>query len=99
MIFQMEILGIQGDTVSALKCAIDGGGDDKCNTKEKSYIGKVQVWYDKGDDAKAGNELGRLRRILSGPMTDDLRNWARRRAKILEQFVEKQVPPEGVPEL
>jgi hypothetical protein len=33
--------------------------------------------------------LKRIQAILGTPMSDDLREWARRRAHILEQFVEK----------
>ena len=90
MIFQMEILAIQGETVPALKCSIDGKADDNCNDKERVYASKARTWYAEGDENKATAQLARIRKILSSPMKDDLRDWARRRVNILEQFVEQQ---------
>ena len=91
LIFTMEILAIQGGTVKALQCSIDGDSDgDGCNEKERAYTAKVRNWYAEGDDTKASAQLARVRNILSAPMKDDLRDWARRRVNILEQFVKKQ---------
>ena len=90
LIFQMEILAIKGGTVPALQCSIAAGED--CNDKENSYIAKVKGWYDSGDNEKAIAQLSRVRSILAGPMKDDLRDWARRRVNILEQFVEQNQP-------
>lgn len=100
LVFRMEILAIQGETVPALKCSVllrgnggDNDGDDDddgCNDREKTYASRVRSWYAEGDDTKARAQLARIRKILSAPMKDDLREWARRRANILEQFVEKQ---------
>ena len=93
LVFQMEILAIMGGTVSALKCSIDApadGEDDGCNDKERTYQAKVRSWFADGLDTKPATELARIRKILSGPMKNDLRGWARRRAHILEQFVEQQ---------
>jgi len=90
LIFKMEILAIQGETVPALKCSIDGKADDNCNDKERVYASKARTWYAEGDENKATAQLARIRTILSSPMKDDLRDWARRRVNILEQFVEQQ---------
>jgi FKBP-type peptidyl-prolyl cis-trans isomerase FklB len=85
LIFQMELLAIQGDSVPALSCSIDDPTKD-CIDREIQYIAKVKKWE---DGNKAAKELKRIQAILGTPMSDDLREWARRRAHILEQFVEK----------
>jgi len=91
LIFKMEIMAIQGETVPVLKCSIDRkGDDDNCNDQERIYASKARTWYAEGDENKATAQLARIRKILSAPMKDDLRDWARRRVNILEQFVEKQ---------
>ena len=101
LIFKMEILAITGGTVPALQCSIDGGegDDDNCDERERTYVAKVQSWYADGDDEKALSQLARIRKILSAPMKDDLRDWARRRVNILEQFVEKEQETGGEQEL
>ena len=54
LIFTMEILAIQGGTVKALQCSIDGDSDgDGCNEKERAYTAKVHTLYTEGDDTKA----------------------------------------------
>ena len=88
LIFKMEILAIMGDVVPALQCKIDT--TERCNEKEQGYITKVQGWYDNGETTKASEQLARVQKILGSPMKDDLRQWARRRVHILEQFVEKE---------
>ncbi len=87
LIFQMEILAIMGDTVPALQCNIEN--KNRCNEKEVGYISKVQGWYDSGETTKASEQLARVQKILASPMKDELREWARRRVHILEQFVEE----------
>lgn len=90
LIFQMEILAIMGDTVPALHCSIEGDDDD-CNDKEKAFIAKVKTWYAASETTtKAVDQLARIQKILASPMKDELRDWARRRVHILEQFVEKK---------
>lgn len=89
LIFQMEILAILGDTTKALQCTIEK--DEACNEKELEYIAKVKTWYaDKATEDKALEQLVRIRRLLSDKMKDELRDWARRRENILQQFVDKQ---------
>ena len=93
LIFRMAIIAINGETVSALTCTIDDTGDDNddgCNDRERAYTAKVRTWYADGKDSKPATELARIRKVLAGPMKDELREWARRRANILEQFVDKQ---------
>jgi len=97
LVFQMEILAIQGDSIPALQCTVSGDGDndetkEKCNEREQSYIAKVVTKW-KGNDSgnnKIAKEIERLRSILAGPMKDDLRDWARRRVHILVQFLDHQ---------
>lgn len=89
LVFKMEILAIQGDTVSALTCTVVSGSSDateNCNDREQSYVSKVPAKWD--SPQKASGEVRRLRSILAGPMKDELRDWARRRVHILEQFVD-----------
>lgn len=89
LIFQMEILAIMGDSVPALSCAVlrDEGGvtaGSDCTDREGKYIAKAQSW----EADKPGKEIQRIKAILGTPMSDDLRDWARRRLHILEQFVD-----------
>lgn len=85
LIFQMELLAIQGDSVPALSCSVEDPND--CSEREVKYIEKVKKW----DEAnKPTKELKRIQAILATPMSEDLRDWARRRAHILEQFVDAE---------
>lgn len=86
LIFQMEILAILGDTVPALTCDVSTGND--CNEREAKYTKKVEGWVE-SDPTKPAKEIKRIRAILSTPMSDDLRDWARRRENILSQFLDK----------
>jgi len=91
LVFQMEILEIQGDPsqkVPAVKCSVSKP-EEKCNDKERAYIEKVSggVW----DENKKKSELERLRRIYNNDrdsLKDELANWLYRRIRILEQMVE-----------
>lgn len=67
-----------GDSVPALKCQPEDGSD--CNERETKYIAKTKTW----DAAKQTSELARVQGLLGNPMSDDLRDWARRRVHILE---------------
>lgn len=95
LVFQMEILAIQGDSVPALQCTVsgdDGETNEKCNEREQSYIAKVATKWKGNDNGnnKIAKEIERLRSILAGPMKDELRDWARRRVHILVQFLDHQ---------
>ena len=75
-----------GDTVPAHTCDPtdpDYRTNDSCNEKELKYIAKVQGWTNE----KVQAEVGRLFNILQTPMSDDLRDWARRRANIVNRLV------------
>jgi FKBP-type peptidyl-prolyl cis-trans isomerase FklB len=83
LIFQMEMLAITGDSVPALQCSVED--QSECSERERKYISKVKTW----EAAKPSRELKRIRAILSTPMSDDLRDWARRRAHILSQLADE----------
>jgi hypothetical protein len=91
LIFQMEILAITGDTVPALKCNVVEGDEtatETCNEREIKYSKKVKGWAET-EPSKPAKEIKRIRAILGTPMTDELRDWARRREHILSQFLDK----------
>lgn len=69
---------VLGDTVSAIRCD-PNDPESECNEREQKYISKVKEWTTE----KQQSEVGRVHTILQKPMTDDLRDWARRRAQIL----------------
>ena len=72
---------VLGDTVPAIKC--DPTDPTDCNDKEQKYITKVKAWTIEKQQA----EVGRVHAILQTPMSDDLRDWARRRASILQLLI------------
>lgn len=81
LVFQMEILGIMGNTIDALKCKTD---EKDCNEREIKYLHKVKAW----EATKVTSEIARVQTLLESPMSDDLRNWARRRLHILGQLAD-----------
>lgn len=88
LVFVMEMLAIAGDTVPALSCEVtDAGGSEDCTERELKYIAKARSW--KGSN-KAEKEVERLNAILGTPMSDELRDLARRRRHILAQFVNSE---------
>lgn len=81
LIFQMEMVEIQGDKVPALTCkAVDGEG---CNDKEKAYVDKMKPKT--VDEQK--KQVERLNGMMQKKMTDDLMDWIKRRLHILRQLV------------
>jgi len=90
LIFIMEILEIEGESVPALKCSIltMNPKDNSCTEREQKYINKVTEWKKDTDHrAKTAREFNRLKGLLEKPMKDELRDWARRRMNILQQFI------------
>merc|ERR1712146_191849 len=82
LIFQMEILKINGDKVPALKCS--PSSMDDCDERESKYIEKLQgKGYDADDVSK---ELARLKRMSGGKMKPSLVDWMNRRINILEHW-------------
>ena len=82
LIFQMEILEIQGDTVPALSC--DAPSKENCNEKETQYLEKIAAW----DADKKTKEVARLTKMLSGNMKPELMEWIKRRLHVLNQVTE-----------
>lgn len=64
-----------------MKC--DPTDKSECNDKEIKYIDKVAEWTTE----KQQSEVGRVHAILEQPMADELRDWARRRAVILNRLL------------
>lgn len=74
---------VMGDTVPAIKCDASDKDMTDCDEKEQKYIVKVKGWTPE----KRQSEIGRLFNILQNPMSDDLRDWARRRANIVKHLL------------
>lgn len=79
LIFQMEILGILGESVPAFICKLDETG---CNEKELKYIKKIMGF----EISKVKSETERVNKLLGKPMSSDLRDWAKRRLNLLMQL-------------
>merc|ERR1712154_122144 len=76
LVFKMEILDIQGGSVPALTCTVEGGTDN-CNEKELKYVEKIKGW----DYAtKVKSEKERLNNMLAtGTISEANADWIRRR--------------------
>jgi hypothetical protein len=83
LIFQMELLEIQGDSVPALACLAATG--EACNAQELQFLAKTAEW----DTTKASAEVGRLQKMLGKPMKKELLEWIKRRIHILQQKLAK----------
>jgi hypothetical protein len=87
LIFQMEIIEIQGDKVPALTCRVGGASSSEdCNEKEIKYIGKTQEW----EAAKVTSEMERLTGLMANAMKPTLLEWIKRRVHILQQLASKK---------
>jgi hypothetical protein len=81
LVFQMEILKINGPTVAADKC--DPATKKGCSEREVSYVDK-QASKSKADRAK---ELKRLQNMkTSGNTKPELAAWVNKRKKILAKM-------------
>ena len=81
LVFQMEILNINGPTVPADKC--DPSTKKGCSEREVSYVDK-QASKSKADRAK---ELKRLQNMkTSGNTKPELAAWVNKRKKILAKM-------------
>ena len=89
LVFQMEILEIQGDKKPAMTCTVTLADDGSvaettgCNEKELGYVEKVKAW----DADKFNKEKARLGKMKDGKMKPELVAWLERREHILKQFV------------
>ena len=80
LVFQMEILNINGPTVPADKC--DPATKKGCSEREVSYVDK-QASKSKADRAK---ELKRLQNMKTGGTRPELAAWVNKRKKILAKM-------------
>ena len=80
LVFQMEILNINGPTVPADKC--DPATKKGCSEREVSYVDK-QAAKSKADRAK---ELKRLQNMKTGGTRPELAAWVNKRKKILAKM-------------
>lgn len=98
LVFQMEIIEIQGDhVIEKLTCDVETL--EGCNDKEKEFIEKIETW----NIQRKKFEIARLRDTIEKNKTkkrfsDDLLDWMRRRVHILKQRVTYQEEEEE-PEL
>merc|ERR1711871_70733 len=80
LVFQMEILKINGPTVAADKC--DPATKKGCSEREVSYVDKQEA-KSKADRAK---ELKRLQNMKTGGTRPELAAWVNKRKKILAKM-------------
>ncbi|GAX21745.1 FKBP-type peptidyl-prolyl cis-trans isomerase FklB [Fistulifera solaris] len=98
LIFQMEILEIQGkDVVDKLTCDVETL--EGCSDREKDFIERIETW----NIQRKKFEIGRLtetmeKNKIKKRFSDDLLEWMRRRVHILKQRVTYQ-EEEDEPEL
>jgi hypothetical protein len=86
LVFQMEIIEIQGDSVPALTCRVVAASGEDCTEKELNYIEKTKAW----EAAKVTSELERLSGLLTTAMKPTLLEWIKRRVHILQQLASKE---------
>jgi hypothetical protein len=86
LIFQMEIIEIQGDKVPALTCRVGASSSEDCTEKEIKYIEKTQEW----EAAKVTSEMERLTGLMANAMKPTLLEWIKRRVHILQQLASKE---------
>eukprot|EP01013_Petalomonas_cantuscygni_P036761 TRINITY_DN67461_c0_g1_i1.p1 TRINITY_DN67461_c0_g1~~TRINITY_DN67461_c0_g1_i1.p1 ORF type:complete len:224 (-),score=52.02 TRINITY_DN67461_c0_g1_i1:260-931(-) len=84
LVFTMEMVKIQGNTVPAVKC--DPTKDDlpDCNDDEKAFIAKAKGW----DAPRRKEQSDRLTKMQGASMAAEKKAWVGRRVKILRQLVE-----------
>jgi hypothetical protein len=86
LVFQMEILEIQGDDkVAALRCDAVAKEHTNCNEKEVLFLTKIADW----DLAKKETEITRLVKVMgeSSKLKAHLKEWIQRRLYMLRQLV------------
>jgi len=83
LIFQMEVIKIEGDKTVASRCNVSTL--EKCTEKEKAYVAKVKSF----DVDEIDTEVSRIERIMSGSVADTLLTWANLRVRILKELRSK----------
>ena len=86
LVFVMELVEIQGESVEALKC--DAATGESCNDQERTFIEKMKL----RESAALAKELKRVTGMQGAKMTPDLKAWISRRIFILKQMVGEQNP-------
>jgi hypothetical protein len=81
LVFVMELIEIQGDSVEALRC--DAATGESCDEKELAFIGKMKT----KDSTAVAKELARISGMKGGKMKPELKAWLARRIAILQQMV------------
>jgi len=84
LIFQMEIIKINGNKKMAIKC--DPATLENCNEKEAAFVTKMKSL----SKDKVSAELGRLQNMNKGTMKAELSEWIQRRIFILKALVAQQ---------
>lgn len=89
LIFTMEIIKIQGDTVPAVTCNLDTLED--CDDKEKGYVEKIKTKFDDMDADAISIEIERIQKsaINNKNVSEKNREWGKARVNLLEQLLEK----------
>jgi len=89
LVFQMEIIKINGDKVPASRC--DPAKDNKgCSEKEIKYIAKMTKKFS-GDKDKVATELKRLEGMKGNKMKDELIGWMNKRIGILGKMKDMEL--------
>mmetsp|Transcript_50503 Transcript_50503/g.98964 ORF Transcript_50503/g.98964 Transcript_50503/m.98964 type:complete len:226 (-) Transcript_50503:197-874(-) len=82
LIFQMEILKINGNKVPASRC--DPEKPEKCSEKEVKFIDSIKAKLAKGFDL--AKEHARLTKMKGKKMKEDLVTWLNKRLNIISQM-------------
>jgi FKBP-type peptidyl-prolyl cis-trans isomerase FklB len=85
LVFQMEILEIQGEKVPALTCN-PSKPDENCSEKEQKYVEKMK----QKTKQEIQTQIERLNGMLGDKMTPDLIDWMKRRIHILKQMTKDE---------
>lgn len=88
LIFQMEILSIDGNKVPAVKCEVKD--TTHCSDKEKAFIEKMQKKAAGKGASVIADEQARLKKMAGGKMKPELKDWMIRRQRILLQLASKE---------
>eukprot|EP00521_Asterionellopsis_glacialis_P018864 CAMPEP_0195330320 /NCGR_PEP_ID=MMETSP0708-20121125/11973_1 /TAXON_ID=33640 /ORGANISM="Asterionellopsis glacialis, Strain CCMP134" /LENGTH=225 /DNA_ID=CAMNT_0040398587 /DNA_START=59 /DNA_END=736 /DNA_ORIENTATION=+ len=84
LIFVMEIIEIDGESVPAVKC--DPVTKKLCDEKELAYIEKIEKKHE-GSKEKLKAEADRLTKMTGSKMKPELQVWLTRRLSILTKLV------------
>ena len=86
LVFQMEIIKINGNKVPALRC--DAATSEGCDEKESKFITKTKAKI--ADGFSVAKEVARLTNMKAKKMKPELLQWLNRRVNILSQLDAKK---------